>query len=88
MLRLRGNPAKPGGVTSDREAIMTRRLGHAALAAVFIAGLATTGASAQTYPSPSRPITIMVGLAAGGITDVTTRVYAEVVSRKGCRVEA
>jgi tripartite-type tricarboxylate transporter receptor subunit TctC len=60
---------------------MTRRLGHAALAAAFIAGLATTGASAQTYPSPSRPITIMVGLAAGGITDVTTRVYAEVVSR-------
>src|SRR5258708_32444644 len=29
----------------------------------------------------SKPITIMVGLAAGGITDVTARLYAEVVSR-------
>jgi tripartite-type tricarboxylate transporter receptor subunit TctC len=30
---------------------------------------------------PSKPITIMIGLAAGGITDVTARLYAEVVSR-------
>src|SRR5262249_7145650 len=30
---------------------------------------------------PSRPITLMVGLAAGGITDVTARLYAEAVSR-------
>src|ERR1700704_2546106 len=30
---------------------------------------------------PSKPMTIMVGLAAGGITDVTARLYAEVVSR-------
>jgi tripartite-type tricarboxylate transporter receptor subunit TctC len=30
---------------------------------------------------PNRPITVMVGLAPGGITDVTTRIYAEVVAR-------
>ena len=37
-----------------------------------------TAARAQDFPS--RPITIMVGLAAGGITDVTARLYAEAVS--------
>src|SRR5215211_829919 len=30
---------------------------------------------------PNRPITIMVGLAPGGITDITARVYAEAVAR-------
>ena len=35
-------------------------------------------AHAQDYPT--KPITIMVGLAPGGITDVTTRLYAEAVS--------
>ncbi len=37
-----------------------------------------TVARAQDFPS--RPITIMVGLAPGGITDVTARLYAEAVS--------
>ena len=37
------------------------------------------GAQAQEFPS--RPITLMVGLAAGGITDVTARLYAESVSK-------
>jgi tripartite-type tricarboxylate transporter receptor subunit TctC len=50
------------------------RLGLAATLAV--AGLAA--ARAQDFPS--RPITIMVGLAPGGITDVTARLYAEAVS--------
>ena len=41
--------------------------------------LAVTAAPAQDYPS--RPVTIMVGLAAGGITDVTARLYAEAVAK-------
>src|SRR4029078_2388951 len=41
--------------------------------------LVATGAPAQDYPS--KPITLMVGLAAGGITDVTARLYAEAVSK-------
>src|SRR4051812_26750496 len=48
---------------------------------VLAAGLAlvATGAPAQDYPS--KPITLMVGLAAGGITDITARLYAEAVSK-------
>jgi tripartite-type tricarboxylate transporter receptor subunit TctC len=47
------------------------------LAAVLgLQALATT--RAQEFPN--RPITIVVGLAAGGITDVTARLYAEAVS--------
>ena len=48
---------------------------------VLAAGLAlvATGAPAQDYPS--KPITLMVGLAAGGITDVTARLYAEAVAK-------
>ena len=38
-------------------------------------------APAHADEFPSKPITIMVGLAPGGITDVTARLYAEVVSR-------
>jgi tripartite-type tricarboxylate transporter receptor subunit TctC len=49
--------------------------------AVLAAGLAlfANGAAAQDYPN--RPITLMVGLAAGGITDVTARLYAEAVAK-------
>ena len=42
--------------------------------------LIATAAPAQDYPS--KPITLMVGLAAGGITDVTARLYAEAVSKE------
>jgi tripartite-type tricarboxylate transporter receptor subunit TctC len=45
---------------------------------LFLA-LIATGAPAQDYPS--KPITLMVGLAAGGITDVTARLYAEAASK-------
>ena len=41
--------------------------------------VAATGAPAQDYPS--RPVTVMVGLAAGGVTDVTARLYAEAVAK-------
>ena len=45
----------------------------------LIATSAAAGpASAQDFPT--RPITVMVGLAPGGITDVTARLYAEAVS--------
>lgn len=37
------------------------------------------GVRAQDFPA--RPITLIVGLAAGGITDITARIYAEAVSR-------
>src|SRR5215470_18904588 len=37
--------------------------------------------AAQANDFPSKPITVMVGLAPGGITDVTARLYAEVVAR-------
>lgn len=47
---------------------------------LFLALVFATGdARADSYPN--RPITIIVGLAAGGITDVTMRIYAEFVSR-------
>jgi tripartite-type tricarboxylate transporter receptor subunit TctC len=39
------------------------------------------GSAAQAQDYPNRQVTIVVGLAAGGITDVTARLYAEVVSR-------
>ena len=39
----------------------------------------TADAKAQEFPN--RPITIVVGLAPGGITDVTARLFADVVSR-------
>lgn len=41
--------------------------------------LIATGAPAQDYPN--KPITLMVGLAAGGITDVTARLYAEAAAK-------
>jgi tripartite-type tricarboxylate transporter receptor subunit TctC len=49
-----------------------------ALLAAAVA-LLPVGAPAQDYPN--RSITLMVGLAAGGITDVTARLYAEAVSK-------
>ncbi len=44
-------------------------------------------AVARADDFPNRPITVMVGLAAGGITDVTARLYSEVVAKNlGLRV--
>ena len=53
---------------------IARGLAMAALACALVAP-----AAADDFPS--KPITFMVGLAAGGITDVTARLYAEVVAR-------
>jgi len=50
-------------------------MGYGLAAALTVSGPAW----AQDYPN--RQITIMVGIAAGGITDVTTRQYAAVVSK-------
>src|SRR4029077_17335469 len=51
---------------------------HAVAVAVLLSCIAW---AAQADDFPNKPITIMVGLAPGGITDVTARLYAEAVSR-------
>jgi tripartite-type tricarboxylate transporter receptor subunit TctC len=50
---------------------------------LFLGALACTslGVSASAQEFPNRPITLVVGLAAGGITDVTARLYGESVSK-------
>jgi tripartite-type tricarboxylate transporter receptor subunit TctC len=45
------------------------------------AAMTVSSAAAQAQDFPSRPITIVVGLAPGGITDVTARIYAEALSK-------
>ena len=56
------------------------RRSHACCLLIAI-GLGLPAAQAQAQNFPTRPITLLVGLAAGGITDVTARLYAEAVSR-------
>jgi tripartite-type tricarboxylate transporter receptor subunit TctC len=46
-------------------------------AAVFV----TTPMPASSQEYPSRPITVTVGVAPGGITDVSTRIYVEALSK-------
>jgi len=48
---------------------------------VVVSTLCVFSPSTQAQDFPNQPITLMVGLAAGGITDVTARLYAESVSR-------
>ena len=59
-----------------------RRVGLARLlqaaVAVCVPWLA---AAAQAQDFPARPITIIVGVAPGGITDVSTRIYADAVTK-------
>jgi tripartite-type tricarboxylate transporter receptor subunit TctC len=62
----------------DRGLFVQRSFIRRSMLAAALALLATA-ASAQDYPN--RPVTLMVGLAAGGITDVTARLYAEAVSK-------
>ena len=57
---------------------MIRRTFAAALTVALIGGLATAGASAQSYPT--RPVTMVVPYAAGGTTDVIARIIAQAMS--------
>jgi len=46
-----------------------------------LAGLLALSGAARADDFPSHQITIVVGLAPGGITDVTSRIYAEALSK-------
>ena len=43
--------------------------------------LSLLAAPARAQDYPSKPVTLLVGLAAGGITDITARLYAEAASK-------
>ena len=60
---------------------LVRRLVAAGAGLSLLAASAPMQAQAQDYPN--RPITLLVGLAAGGITDITARLYAEAASKIG-----
>src|SRR5262249_42836936 len=61
-----------------REGTMTR---HSFLICCGLAVALTVSGPAWGQDYPNRQITILIGIAAGGITDVTTRQYAAVVSK-------
>ncbi len=62
---------------------LTRRLCLARLVgALLAAGLAATGAVHAADDFPTRPITLVLGLAAGGATDVQVRALAQAASRE------
>jgi tripartite-type tricarboxylate transporter receptor subunit TctC len=52
-----------------------------ALFGLAIVTLALPSLAAQAQDFPSKPITIVVGLAPGGITDVSARIYAEALAK-------
>jgi len=56
-------------------------IGRGLLGLALAAVLALPGPQAGAQEFPSRQITIVVGLAPGGITDVTSRIYAEALSK-------
>src|SRR6202049_2550917 len=64
-----GHPFRVNGTEFARRRFLHLTAGAAALPAI------SRGARAQTYPS--RPITMIVPFAAGGLTDVVGRVVAE-----------
>src|SRR5262245_42146146 len=59
---------------------VTKQFTVRAVAAGLLALLSLAGAQAQD-DYPNRPITLLVGLSAGGITDISARLYAEQVSK-------
>lgn len=56
------------------------RFGRLVLVCCAAVLVALTGKPATAQDYPNRPITILVGLAAGGVTDVMARLYAQNVS--------
>src|SRR3954471_24353746 len=56
-----------------------RALKVAAVLATMLLFTGLQSASAEDYPN--RPIKILVGIGAGGITDITMRLYGEVIAR-------
>jgi len=56
-------------------------LGRGLIGFALAAALALPAPSVRAQEFPNRPITIVVGLAPGGITDVTARIYAEALSK-------
>src|SRR4051794_8315944 len=48
---------------------------------VWLGLLAASVGSVHAQEFPSRQLTIVVGVAPGGITDTTTRIYADIVSK-------
>jgi tripartite-type tricarboxylate transporter receptor subunit TctC len=47
----------------------------------LVLAIASPSAMAQAQNFPARPITMLVGLAPGGVSDVMARVYAEAVAK-------
>jgi tripartite-type tricarboxylate transporter receptor subunit TctC len=56
-------------------------IGRGFLGLALAAVLALLGPQAEAQDFPNRQITLVVGLAPGGITDVTSRIYAEALSK-------
>ena len=54
---------------------MGRELIKLSIALIFAMLAAVAGATAQTYPS--RPVTVIVPFAAGGVTDIVARIVSE-----------
>lgn len=52
------------------------------IVSIILATLAVLSGRAVAEDYPTRPITVLVGLAAGGVSDVMTRIYADYVSKK------
>lgn len=57
-------------------------LSHRDLLALIAAFAFMVPSSSRAQDFPNRPVTILVGLAAGGVTDIMARLYAETVSKK------
>ncbi|MGZ3288818.1 MAG: Bug family tripartite tricarboxylate transporter substrate binding protein [Xanthobacteraceae bacterium] len=58
---------------------MGRELTKLSIALIFAMLAAVSGATAQTYPS--RPVTVIVPFAAGGVTDIVARIVSERMSK-------